>query len=110
MERQRWWRVTAWGSGFGANGGLCNSPEQADAAVVHLIENVGWSSEDVNVEELDLTEEEWEEIAKKNRSTPGVVHKPFGGTYRLEPHRPLKDLHLTRGSGPDVTFHPNFTY
>ena len=82
MERQRWWRVTAWGSGFGANGGLCNSPEQADAAVVHLIENVGWSSEDVNVEELDLTEEEWEEIAKKNRP-PEWFTGPRGGTYRL---------------------------
>ena len=58
------------------------APEQADAAVVHLIENVGWSSEDVNVEELDLTEEEWEEIAKMNRP-PEWFTGPRGGTYRL---------------------------
>ena len=82
MERQRWWRVTAWGSGFGANGGLCDSPEQADAAVAHLSEKVGWSSEDVCVEELDLTSEEWEEIAKKNRP-PEWFTGPRGGTYRL---------------------------
>ena len=70
------------GSGFGANGGLCDSPKQADAAVVHLIENVGWSSEDVKVEELDLTAEEWEEIAKKNRP-PEWFTGPRGDTYRL---------------------------
>ena len=75
-------KSTAWGSGFRANGGLCNSPEQADAAVVHLIENAGWSSEDVKVEELDLTEEEWEEIPKKNSPAEWFTG-PRGGTYRL---------------------------
>ena len=70
------------GSGFGANGGLCVSPEQADASVVHLIENVGWSPEQVCVEELDLTPEEWEEIARSNRPSEWFTG-PRGGVYRL---------------------------
>ena len=70
------------GIGLRSKWRLCNSPEQADAAVVHLIENTGWSSEGVNVEELDLTAEEWVEIAKMNRP-PEWFTGPRGGTYRL---------------------------
>ena len=57
------------------------SPELADAAVVHLIENVGWSPEQVSVEELDLTPKEWEEIARTNRSD--WFTGPRRGVYRL---------------------------
>ena len=85
MERQRWWRVTAWGSGFGKDGGLCATPEEADDAVIRLIDNVGWSADQVCVEELSLTPDEWEEIAKTNRPT-GMDEwhvGPRGGVYRL---------------------------
>ena len=82
MQRKRWWRVTAWGSGFGANGGLCATPEEADTSVTRLIENVGWSPDHVFVEELDLTEEERQEIAGTNRPTEWFTG-PRGGVYRL---------------------------
>lgn len=82
MQRQRWWRVTAWGSGFGANGGLCATAEEADAAVTRLIKKVGWSPDYVLVEELDLTEEERQEIAGKNPPTEWFTG-PRGGVYRL---------------------------
>ena len=82
MERQRWWRVTAWGSGFGKDGGLCATPKEADAQVLHLIRNVGWSPDQVCVEELNLTSDEWEDIAKTNRPTEWHVG-PRGSVYRL---------------------------
>ena len=87
MERQRWWRVTAWGSGFGRDGGLCATLEEADASMTRLIKNVGWAPEYVCVEELDLAEDEREEIAKTNRPTAlgsdSWFTGPRGGVYRL---------------------------
>ncbi len=82
MRRERWWRVTAWGSGFGANGGLCATPEEAEASLTLSIENVGWSPDHVFVEELDLTEEERQEIARTNHQTEWFTG-PRGGVYRL---------------------------
>jgi hypothetical protein len=82
MDRRRYWRVVVWGSGFGADGGLCRTPEEADDAVVHLIQRLGWEPEMVSVEELDLTPTEKEEIAKTNRPSEWFTG-PRGGTYRL---------------------------
>lgn len=82
MDRQRYWRVVVWGSGFGADGGLCRTPDEADKAVDYLIQSLGWEPELVTVEELDLTLAEKDEIAKTNRSSEWFTG-PRGGTYRL---------------------------
>jgi hypothetical protein len=82
MDRCRYWRVVAWGSGFGADGGLRSTPEEADDAVDCLIQKLGWKPEMVSVEELDLTPEEKEEIATMNRPSEWFTG-PRGGTYRL---------------------------
>ena len=57
-------------------------PEEADDAVDYLIQSLGWESEMVSVEELDLTPEEKEEIAKTNRPSEWFTG-PRGGTYHL---------------------------
>ena len=82
MERRRYWRVVVWGSGFGTDGGLCPTPEEADDAVDYLIQCLGWEPEIVSVEELDLTVAEKEEIARMNRPSEWFTG-PRGGTYRL---------------------------
>ena len=82
MDRRRYWRVVVWGSGFGADGGLCRTPEQADDAVDYLIQCLGWEPEMVSVEELDLTPAEKQEIAKMNRPSEWFTG-PRGGRYRL---------------------------
>ena len=82
MNRRRYWRVVVWGSGFGADGGLRSTPEEADESVVYLIQKLGWKPEMVSVEEIDLSIEEKEEIAKLNRP-PEWFTGPRGGTYRL---------------------------
>jgi hypothetical protein len=50
MDRCRYWRVVVWGSGFGADGGLRSTPEEADDAVDCLIQKLGWKPEMVSVE------------------------------------------------------------
>ena len=82
MDRRRYWRVVVWGSGFGADGGLCRTPEEAGDAVVYLIQCLGWEPEMVSVEELDLTPAEKQEIAKMNRPSEWFTG-PRGGRYRL---------------------------
>jgi hypothetical protein len=82
MDRRRYWRVVVWGSGFGADGGLCRTPEEADDAVDHLIQRLGWEPEMVSVEALDLIPTEKDEIAKTNRPSEWFTG-PRGGTYRL---------------------------
>jgi hypothetical protein len=82
MDRRTYWRVVVWGSGFGADGGLSRTPEEADHAVEYLIQSLGWEPEMVSVEELYLTAEEKEEIAKMNRPSEWFTG-PRGGTYRL---------------------------
>ncbi len=54
MDRRRYWRVVVWGSGFGADGGLRITQEEADDAVEYLIQKLGWKPQMVSVEELDL--------------------------------------------------------
>ena len=82
MNRRRYWRVVVWGSGFGDDGGLCSTAEEADKAVDYLIQCLGWEPEIVSVEEVDLTPAEKDEIAKMNRPSEWFTG-PRGGTYRL---------------------------
>ncbi len=82
MDRRTYWRVVVWGSGFGADGGLRRTQEEADHAVEYLVQSLGWGPETVSVEELYLTPEEKEEIAKMNRPSEWFTG-PRGGTYRL---------------------------
>jgi hypothetical protein len=82
VERCRFWRVVVWGSGFGTDGGLCRTAEEADDVVDYLIRCMGWQPEMVTVEEIDLTHEESDEIARLNRPSEWFTG-PRGGTYRL---------------------------
>jgi hypothetical protein len=52
MDKRTYWRVVVWGSGFGSDGGLRRTPEEADHAVEDLIQSLGWEPEMVSVEEL----------------------------------------------------------
>jgi hypothetical protein len=82
MDRRRHWRVVVWGSGFGADEELCRTPEEAVDAVDYIIQTLAWEPEMVYVEELDLTPEEKEEIAKMNQPSEWFTG-PSGGTTRL---------------------------
>lgn len=82
MVRRRHLCVVVWGSGFDADEELCRTPEEADDAVDYINQSLGWEPEMVYVEELDLTSEKKEEIAKMNRPSEWFTGSS-GGTHRL---------------------------
>ena len=78
MDRRRYWRIIVWGSGFGADGGLYRTQEEAYDEVNYLIQCMGLEPEMVSV----ITTAEKDELAKMNRPSEWFTG-PRGGTFRL---------------------------